>query len=318
MSIKICVTGANSFVGRTLCEKLAATGYSVVQAVRQSSKKDEIAVGDIGSDTDWSLALQGCDTVVHLAGEVNIVRKSELEALEAFRAVNVAGTKRLAEQAVVAGVRRFVFLSSIKVNGEGVFVPYPSLLFGFSPTDAPTPQGAYGKSKLEAERALMSIAHETEMGIVIIRPPLVYGPGVKGNFAYLIKAVCSGLPLPLGAIHNKRSLIALDNLVDFITLCVDRQRSPRATNELFLVSDGEDVSTTELLRKIAEAYGKKNWLIPIPITWLARLLGNSDFSDRLLGSLVVDSSKAIKLLGWCPVVTMDEQLKRMTRHGTRG
>jgi nucleoside-diphosphate-sugar epimerase len=180
----------------------------------------------------------------------------------------------------------------------------------------PAPQDAYAISKWEAEQGLMAIARETGMGVVIIRPPLVYGLDVKGNFAKLVQWVRKGIPLPFGALQNRRSLLALDNLVSFIALCADPAKSPKAANEVFLISDGEDVSTAELLRRVARAYGTKAHLIPVPPAWLrfgARLLGKSAVADRLLGSLVIDSSKARELLGWRPVVTMDEQLQKMAR-----
>jgi nucleoside-diphosphate-sugar epimerase len=227
----------------------------------------------------------------------------------------VKGTLNLARQAAAYGVKRFVFLSSVKVNGE-------CTLNGcaFRAADIPAPEDAYGISKLEAEQGLMDLARETGMEVVIIRPPLVYGPGVKGNFASLVRWVRKGIPLPLGVVHNKRSLVALENLVDFIALCADPERSKLAANEVFLISDGEDVSTNGLLRKVANAYSVAPRLMPIPVLWIrtvARLLGKRAVADRLLGSLVVDSSKAWDLLGWKPVVSMDEQLKNMALHDTR-
>lgn len=234
------------------------------------------------------------------------------DPLAEYRRVNVQGTLALARQAAQAGVRRFIFLSSIKVNGERTGNGK-----SFCEADLPLPEDAYGLSKLEAEQGLMPLTQETGMEIVIIRPPLVYGPGVKGNFASMVRWVRKGIPLPFGAVRNKRSLVALENLVNFITLCADPERSPRAANEVFLISDGEDVSTTELLRKVACAYGVSPRLLPVPVGLLriaAGVLGKRAVADRLLGSLVVDSSKARELLGWKPVISMDEQLRKMALH----
>lgn len=218
----------------------------------------------------------------------------------------------LARQAAGTGVHRFVYISSVKVNGERT-----ASNTAFHVGDTPVPEDAYGMSKYEAEQGRMALARDTGMEVVIIRPPLVYGPGVKGNFASLVRGVRKGIPLPLGAVHNKRSLVALENLVDFIAVCADPERSPRAANEVFLISDGDDFSTTELLRKVAKAYHVAPCLLPIPVSWIktvAGFLGKSDVADRLLGSLVVDSSKARELLGCKPVVSMDMQLKKMASH----
>jgi nucleoside-diphosphate-sugar epimerase len=232
-----------------------------------------------------------------------------VDPLQAFRAANVDASAQLALLAARAGVRRFVFMSSIKVNGERTSLDCP-----FTPNDIPMPEDAYGVSKWEAEQALQTIAQASDMELVVIRPPLVYGPGVKGNFSRLIQWVRGGIPMPLGAVNNKRSMVALDNLVALTTLCANLAESPRAAGEVFLVSDGADVSTTELLQRVARAYACKAWLLPVP-TWLlsraARLLGRSAAAERLLGSLILDASKAHKLLGWQPSVTMDEQLRKM-------
>jgi len=232
--------------------------------------------------------------------------------LAEFRRVNIEGTAALARQAADAGVRRFVFLSSVKVNGE--FTEHGQ---AFTTNGAPAPADPYGLSKFEAEQGLLQLARRSDMEVVIIRPPLVYGPGVKGNFATMVRWVRKGYPLPLGAVNNQRSLVAVDNLVDFIALCADRTRTPRAANQVFLISDGEDVSSPELLRRVARAYGVPSRLWPVPQAWLrlaARLLGQSAAADRLLGSLVVDSSKARDLLGWRPGVTMEDQLRKMALH----
>jgi len=225
--------------------------------------------------------------------------------LDEFRRVNVQGTLNLARQAAAAGVRRFVFVSSIKVNGEMTQLGRP-----FTADDAPAPLDAYGVSKMEAEQGLREIALQTGMEMVIIRPPLVYGPGVKANFAAMMRWLRYGVPLPLGVIHNQRSLVSLENLVDLLVTCITH---PAAANQTFLVSDGEDVSTTELLRRMGQAMGKPARLLPVPGSWLklaAGLVGKGDVAQRLCGSLQVDISKTRELLGWVPPVSLDEGLRR--------
>jgi len=251
------------------------------------------------------LALTGMDVVVHTAARVHVMDDSAQDPLTEFRDVNVTGTMNLARQAAAAGVKRFVFISSIKVNGEQT-----SGSQQFESTDSPALEDPYGVSKWEAEVGLKKLALETGMEVVIIRPPLVYGPGVKGNFASMIKLVEKGLPLPLGAIHNKRSLVALDNLVDLIITCIDHHA---AANQTFLVSDGEDLSTTELLRGVAEAIGKPSRLIPVPASLLqfgATLLGKKAVAKRLLGSLQVDISHTQECLNWTPPLTVKQGLQR--------
>ena len=310
MNLRVLVTGANGFVGSALCAALANRDYCVRGVVRDPSRSAGLIceltkVGDIGSNTDWSGSLIGVDIVVHLAARVHVMRDSATDPLAEFRRVNVAGTERLALAAATAGVRRFVFLSSVKVNGERG---------GYNESDPPAPQDAYGISKHEAELGLRVIAAETGMEVVIIRPPLVYGPGVKANFHALLWAVARGVPLPLGAIHNRRSLVALDNLVDFIRTCLDH---PVAANQTFLVSDGEDMSTTDLLRRMAHALHVSARLLPVPqgfIEWVAKMLGKEDLSQRLCASLQVDISKARTLLGWQPPVTVEMALRRTAAH----
>jgi nucleoside-diphosphate-sugar epimerase len=234
------------------------------------------------------------------------------DCLAEFRRVNTEGTLNLARQAAAAGVKRFVFLSSVKVNGE---ITRRGCLFRAD--DVSAPEDAYGLSKLEAEQGLIALASETGMGVVIIRPPLVYGPGVKGNFASMVRWLRKGIPLPFGTVHNQRSLVALENLVDFIALCAQPERSPCAANEVFLISDGEDISTSELMRKAARAYGLEARLLPVPAPWIyaaATIFGKGAVAQRLLGSLAVDNSKARELLGWTPVISMDEQLQKMARY----
>lgn len=306
--MKVLVTGANGFIGRALCANLSHAGHEVVAFVRRPCGIANEFVADENGAT-WTKAMSGCDVVVHLAGRAHVMNQDVVDPLQAFRATNVDTSARLALMAARAGVRRLVFMSSIKVNGERTSLDCP-----FTPGDAPAPEDAYGVSKWEAEQALQSIAQASKMELVVIRPPLVYGPGVKGNFSMLIEWVKAGIPMPLGTVHNKRSMVALDNLVAFTVLCANIAESPRAAGQVFLVSDGDDVSTTELLHRVAKAYACKTRFIPVP-TWLlsraACLLGRSAAAERLLGSLILDASKAHELLGWQPSVTMDEQLRKM-------
>ncbi len=305
--MRVLVSGANSFIGRALCSHFSSLGHSVVPAVRQSyGMKGEHIVGDKHS---WMHALAGCYSVVHLAGRTQVMQDDETDPIQAFRAANVGTTIELANRAVEAGVRRFVFMSTIKVNGEETA---PGCRF--KPDDLTEPEDPYAISKWEAENGLLEIARKSGLEVVIIRPPLVYGPGVKGNFGSLVRWVNSGVPLPLGSIHNCRSMIALENLVSFAALCADIEASPNAKNQIFLVADGEDVSTSELLRKVAKAYGCTSQLVPAPaglIRFVARLMNKTSLADRLLGSLEIDWSKTRGMLDWSPPVTMDEQLKKM-------
>lgn len=309
------VTGASGFIGRHIASELTTQGGCVVASVRATPKNWVSAyadlswcvVGGINSQTDWQLALRGVQTVLHCAARAHVMRESAVDALSEYREVNVAGTLRLAQQSAAAGVKRFVFLSSIGVNGNHSTVP-------FSEASEPHPHDAYAISKWEAEQALLTLAAQTGMEVVIIRSPLVYGPGVPGNFGSMVRWVRRGLPLPLGAVQNQRSLVALDNLVSLVMLCADRERSPQAANQVFVVADGEDVSTSTLLRKVARAAGRPSRLLPVPSSWLragARLLGKQAVADRLLGNLQVDATKARRLIGWRPVITMDEQLAKM-------
>lgn len=265
-----------------------------------------VAVGDIHEATDWSAALNGCSAVVHLAARVHVMNERASDPLLEFRRTNVEGTLHLARQAAHSGVRRFVFVSSIKVNGETTAAGRP-----FTVADTPAAQDAYGISKMEAERGLRGIAADTGMEIVIVRPPLVYGPGVKANFASLMRAVQRGLPLPLGAVtNNRRSLVALDNLVDLLITCVDH---PAAANQTFLVSDGEDLSTTALIRRMGQALGKPARLLPVPPALLqlgAAIVGKRNVVQRLLGNLQVDIAHTRATLGWTPPISVGEGLRR--------
>jgi nucleoside-diphosphate-sugar epimerase len=268
-------------------------------------------VGAIDGETDWTDALIGVDVVIHLAARVHMMKDKAADPLAVFRTINVAGSLNLARQAAAAMVKRFVFISSVKVNGEATLPGRP-----FAADDIPAPLDPYGVSKMEAEQGLRQIAAETGMEVVIIRPPLVYGPGVKANFAALMRAVQRGWPLPLGAVHNQRSLVALDNLVDFIVTCVTH---PQAANQTLLVSDGQDLSTTELVRGLARAAGVPARLLPVPVWALqaggASLLGKGDVIQRLCGNLQVDISKARNLLGWVPPVCVEEGLRRAMGFG---
>lgn len=314
--INILITSINGFVGRGLAVALQGSDCLIKGTTRGmgsgfpycgywEDSTQVFATGEIDERTDWGKALDRIDVLVHLAARVHVMDDLADDPLAEYRKVNTAGTLNLARQAVTAGVKRFIFISSIKVNGERTGDRGE---VAFSEDEVPCPQDAYAVSKWEAEQGLMTIAEETGLEVVIIRPPLVYGPGVKANFRLLMKWVRRGVPLPLGAVHNKRSFVALDNLVSFIICCMDH---PRAANEVFLISDGEDVSTTELLQKIARALGKRSFLLPVPVglmTFVASLLGKRNVADRLFGSLQVDNSKARDLLGWTPVVSMDEGL----------
>lgn len=301
------LTGANGFVGSALkAELVSDSRIKVMTAVRKEGTGPNcFAVGNIDGDTDFSEALVDIDVVIHAAARAHIMRDEVVDPLAEYRKVNVEGTLNLAHQAVAAGVRRFVFLSSIKVNGEAT-----TQKTSFQAGDVPLPEDAYGISKLEAEQGLILLAAETSMEVVIIRPPLVYGPSVKGNFASMIKLVDKGVPLPLGAIYNKRSLVGIDNLVDLIIRCIDH---PAAANQIFLAGDGEDLSTTELLSGVGKAMGKPTRLIPVPAGLLqfgAIVLGKRAMAQRLLGSLQVDISKTCELLDWKPPYTVEEGLRR--------
>lgn len=302
------VTGANGFVGQLFCAEALARGLEVFGVTRLSGASlpnvKNVVVSDINGTTDWSFALVGCDVVMHLAARVHVMRETSDDPLAEFRHVNVAGTEHLARSAAAAGVRRFVYVSSIKVNGEET-----SKGTAYTEQDNAAPQDPYGVSKWEAEQALHCVAKETGLEVVIVRPPLVYGAGVKGNFAQMISVVAKGVPLPFASVNNKRSLIYVKNLADALMLCATH---PAAAGNTYLVSDGEDVSTTDLLRKLAVVMGKKSRLFSCPVVLLklaAKIFRKSDQVGRLLGSLQVDSSKVRRELGWVPPFSVDDGLK---------
>jgi UDP-glucose 4-epimerase len=305
--MKVLVSGASGFVGRALCGYLNTHEHVVVPAVRGASGlAGEAVVGDICGATDWMAALTGCDAVVHLAARVHVMNDNSQNPLALYRATNTEATLNLARQAVAAGVKRFIFISTIKVNGEGQDAPYRE-------TDIATPEDAYAISKWEAEQGLRQIAQETGLEVVILRPPLVYGPGVKANFQRLIQVVERGWPLPLGAIRNRRSLLYLGNFVDAIRLCVEH---PAAAGQTFLLDDGEPVSTPELIRALARAMGRPARLLAVPVSALefaGMLLGRRAAVARLTGSLWVDGSAIRSRLGWTPPFSMEAGLAATVR-----
>lgn len=290
----ILITGATGFVGTALCTDLA-TRRIAFRPVSRTARSGFLTVGDIDAGTDWSEALAGSDAIVHLAARVHVMDEKAADPLAAFRAANVEATLNLARQAAAAGARRFVFVSSIKVNGEATAPGQP-----FTAADRPNPVDPYGISKWEAEQALFALGHETGMEIVVIRPPLVYGPGVKANFASLMRLAKRGLPLPLGAVANRRSLVFVGNLTDFIVLCTHERG---AANRTFLVSDGDDRSIGQLLTGISHVMGRKAWLLPVPphlISLAAAVLGKAQAAQRLLGWLQVDIGETRRHTGWTP------------------
>lgn len=313
---RILVTGATGFVGQALLSRFQGSGHLVRAALRSPASvlpaTDSAVIGDIGPHTEWRAALNGVDCVVHLAARTHVLVDHSDDPLRDYRRINVLGTARLARQAAAAGVRRLVFLSSVKVNGEAT----PAL--PFRETDPPEPLDAYGASKLEAEVALRDIGSESGMEIVVLRPPLVYGPGVRANLLRLLDLVSKGIPLPLASVNNRRSLIYVNNLADAIVTCAE---APAAAGATFLVSDNEDVSTPDLIRKIAAAMSKPPRLLPCPpgmLVLAATMLGRRSSALRLTGSLTVDSSRIRQELGWQPRYSLDQGLKAMVRWYHRG
>jgi len=308
---RLFVTGASGFIGQALCRHLHGRGFDVIAAFRQPSAGAEslpgfftrqVVVETLGPDTPWRQYLSGVDTIIHLAARVHVMKERSKDPLNEFRQVNTLGTEQLAREAVAAGVRRFVYVSTIKVNGESTRdVP-------FTEEDRARPMDPYAVSKYEAEQILMGISTDTELEVVIVRPPLVYGPGVKGNLQTLLGLIYRGVPLPVAACRNRRSLVGLSNFVDQLTLCATHAS---AAGETFLVSDGMDMSTPELIRRLAAALGRPARLLSLPVSWLylaARLTGKQSVYERLCESLSVDSGKIRRLLGWTPVRTPDEEL----------
>jgi nucleoside-diphosphate-sugar epimerase len=304
--VKILLTGATGFVGQALLPHLRTEGMTVRVASRRTpgagvSGIEHARVADIGPGTDWRMALTGVDTVLHLAARVHVLRDVARDPLVPFRAVNVAGTLNLAEQAIQAGVGRFVYVSSIKVNGEGRDAPYTE-------SDLPAPEDAYAISKWEAEQGLRELASRSALEVVILRPPLIYGPGVKANFLRLMQVVHRGWPLPLGAVHNRRSLLYLGNFVDVLTRCV---LHPAAAGQTFLLADGEDVSSPELIRRLAAAMERPPRLLPVPESVLRIVgvaLGKRMEMARLLGSLTIDAGHVRRVLDWQPPFSLDKGL----------
>lgn len=310
--MRILLTGANGFVGRAVCKNALQSGFGVRAALRKQIDKQEadlpaeaerFVIGDISDNTDWSDALAGCDVVIHLAARVHVMHDTAADALAEFRRVNVAATIHLARQAVTAGVKRFVYVSSIGVNGactsEGAF----------SESDAPQPHSPYALSKWEAEQALHKIAEEAGLEVVIVRPPLVYGANAKGNFASLMAVIRKGLPLPFKGVRNARSFIYVENLADALIACATHEK---AAGQTFLVSDGEDVSLSDLLEKLTMLLGRQPRLFVLP-NWLLKLLfrltGKADLVNKLLDSLQIDSSKIRQELNWQPPYSLDDGLR---------
>lgn len=307
----VLVTGANGFVGSEVCRQLLSRRFPVTAAVRcvtefsgsASKSYRQIVLGELGLETDWTAALQGVEVVIHLAARVHVMQDASTDPLAEFRRVNVAATETLVRAAAASGVRRFIFLSSIKVNGEQTSgAP-------FREQDAPNPQDPYAVSKWEAEQVLSKISAETGLDVVVLRPPLVYGPNVKANFLRLLRWVAQGVPLPLASVQNRRSMIYLGNLVDAIVTCIDH---PAVVGNTYLLSDGEDVSTPELIRQMANVFGKAARLWPLPeigLRMLGTLSGKKAEVERLLGSLQGDSSRFRHDTGWVPPFTPTQGIK---------
>ncbi len=304
--MKVLVTGANGFIGSALCAHLSDLGHEVIPIIRRGS---EFPLGQIVLPNDermWRFVLNRCNVVIHLAGRAHVMRERDPDPLGAFRAANLEPTMQLALRAVKAGVKRFIFISSIKVNGE------ETMLGGvFKPDDSPRPSEPYSVSKYETEKALLSFARKTKLEVIIIRPPLVYGPSAKGNFAILLKCITQGIPLPLSAItNNRRSLVSLYNLMDLIVCCMVH---PNASNQIFLASDGEDLSSRDLILRVSKALGvvpRLYYVPPLALKASAMVFNKLDLYRRLCGSLQVDISKNLMLLDWNPPISLDDGIRR--------
>ena len=306
--MRLLVTGAGGFVGRPLCRELAHRGYRVRAAMRTrgqlSADGETVTVGDVDAATKWADALKGVDTVMHLAARVHVMKDKAADPLTEYLKVNLYGTSNLAQQAASAGVKRLVYVSTVKVNGEQTSEERP-----YIESDVPDPQDPYAVSKLQAEEVLHSISVETGLEIVIVRPPLVYGPGVKGNFFSLLAAIDKGVPLPLAGANGLRSMVYVGNLVDALVACATQ---PAAAGQTYLVSDGEDVSTAMLVEKLSHALGRNSrsfYLPPGLLRAAAIVLRRTEQVDRLFGSLRVNDQKLRTELGWAPPYTMEQGLK---------
>ena len=298
--MNVLITGASGFVGSETLVHLAEQGIALGRR-KPVGYRGRFYKSTISESVDYRLYLSGISTIIHCAARTHIMQDHSSDPLEEYRKVNTRGTLNLARQAAEAGVKRFIFISTVKVNGESTQPGQP-----FTESISSPPEDPYALSKYEAEVGLQELARETGLEVVIIRPPLVYGPGVKGNFRTMIQWVRKGFPLPLGAVNNKRSMVALDNLVDLIITCIDH---PKAANEVFLVSDDNDLSISEILQGLASAMGKKSRLVSVPesvLLLIARFFRFEPAMGRLCGSLQVDSSKVQRLLGWKPSVKVED------------
>lgn len=305
----ILVTGAGGFVGGAVVSELARQGISN-RAITRTPREGFFCIGNIDPRTDWTAALDGVDAIIHLASRAHVMNETASDPAAQLRSVNVDSTLNLASQAIKAGVKRFVFISSIKVNGEMTKPGRP-----FTAEDAPAPQNPYAQSKHDAEQGLFDLARRagSDFEVTVIRPPLVYGPGVKANFATMMDWVNRGIPLPLGSVNNKRSFVFVGNLADLIILSAVH---PKAAGQVFLVSDGDDISTTDLFKKIAQALGRPSWMMPLPTPLLnfgAAMIGQRAITSRLTDSLQVDVTKTRELLGWEPRKSVSEGLRQTAR-----
>jgi nucleoside-diphosphate-sugar epimerase len=322
---KILVTGASGFIGNFVCKNLLRLGRSVSASVRTddliplNTNIKYFSVGEINNRTNWKEALIDTNCVIHCAGRTHFMNKINANEIKNFNSVNVDGVKQLAEQAAKAGVEKLIFLSSIKVNGENTFNKNNKVHLNqknkylFTTNDIANPKDAYAASKLKAENILWEISSKTNLEIVVVRLPLVYGCGVKGNLARLIKLIKFGIPLPLSNVQNKRSMLGIENLVDLLIRCIDY---PNANGKTFLASDGEDLSTPELIKLIASSMKKKANLFPIPLflhKFLGSIFGKSEEINRLTGSLRVDNSYTKEILNWSPPLSVEEGIRKMVQ-----